>query len=311
MSNQQEALKTARADSLGRRPAIASATTPTGTGRTNREYEGRRSLGNGSRIKVERIRPDPEQPRRTFPTESLDRLAENMRTRGQLVPILVRWCPDQDIYLVIDGERRYRAALQAGLAEMACVVENESDPGAILEMQLIANALREDVAPVEQARSWERLMSSQGLTHRQLAEKLGYDHTMINKSLALLNLAPAIQARVDSGEIAASTGGVIAKLDNAADQQAIAERVVSEGLNRSETVEAVRQVADRRPTGRVVKGKEGASKTMPQIITSRTFKGESGLRITAARARGIDLAALLIAMEQAVEQIRGELGGAG
>jgi ParB family transcriptional regulator, chromosome partitioning protein len=170
------------------------------------------------------------------------------------------------------------------------------------------------VAPVEQARSWDRLMSSQKLTHRELAAKLGYDHTMINKSLALLDLPAAVQAQVDDGTIAASTGTLIARVADPAEQQALADRVVAEGLSRAEVAEAVRRAGREEPRRAATRttGKGGGAakkgRGAGKLVTSRTFKGESGLRLVAERARGVEPAALLAVLEAAAETVRAELG---
>lgn len=308
-----DGLKGNRAESLARRPAGAGAgpgersTGAAGSSMANRQYEGRRSLGNASRIKIERIVPDPDQPRKTFEPDALNRLAENMRIKGQLVPILVRWDGTADRYVVIDGERRFRAATVAKLPELAVVVEDESDPDAILEMQLITNALREGVAPVEQAKAWDRLRESQGLSFRELAAKLGYDHSSVVKAMDLLKLTPEIQAKVDAGEIAASTAGHLAKLP-AEDQGHLADRIATEGLSRSEVVEEVRRVETARPKSSPGKAKPRG--TGPKPVTARTFKGAGGLKITAERAKGIDLGALADALEAAAAMVRAEIAGA-
>lgn len=296
---------------LGRRPAVANAgaTTTPGAGRSNPQYDGRRMLTTASMIRLDRIASDPDQPRKTFGTEADDRLADSMRVRGQYVPVLVRWDTAAESYRIIDGDRRFRAAGRAGLTELACVVENESDPRAILEVQLVTNALREDVAPVEQAEAWDRLMRSYDppLTHRALAEKLGYDHRTVGNALALLDLPPEVQARVDAGAIPASTGVLISKLDDPKAQRELAERVVAEDLNRAEVAAEVRR-AERPGRGEGAR-KKATPKGKPEPIRSRTFRGESGLRLVAERARGIDPAALLALLERATAKVRAELAG--
>ena len=294
MSSQTDALKAGRSDSLGRRPAIANAITP-GTPGGNTQYTDRRAMGNAARIKMSRIEADPTQPRKSFPEESLTRLADNMRIRGQLVPILVRWCPEVDRYRVIDGERRFRAAQLAGLLDMACVVEDEADPDTILELQLIANALREDVQPVEQAKAWERLRASQGLTLRELGAKLGYDYSTVSRGLDLLKLDPTIQARVDAGELPASTAGQIARIDDHAEQIIVADRAVAENMNRADVAAAV-------------KAKTTRAKGKAKIETSRTFKSLGGYQITVERPKGIDLTGLAEALDQFASKIKAEVG---
>ena len=165
-------------------------------------------------------------------------------------------------------------------------------------MQLIANALREDVAPVEQAKAWDRLRASQGLTLRQLGDKLGYDYSTIARGLDLLKLAPEIQAQVDAGEIAASTAGQIARIDNHEEQQAIAVRAVTENLSRADVAEAIKAKAS--PSKIKPKGKA-------KHATVRKFKGPAGLVITVERSKGLDPALLLEAFERVANEIRDEM----
>src|SRR3954454_11749304 len=134
-----------------------------------RQGEGRRRLEAGSMIRLDRIVPDPAQPRKEFDAESLTRLADSMKTRGQLQPIRVRWDDAADRYIVVVGERRMRGATLAGMEAIACVVvAGTPSPEELLEDQLVENALREDLRPIEQALAYQSLMSAKGLTQRQL-----------------------------------------------------------------------------------------------------------------------------------------------
>src|SRR5262245_10602659 len=136
-------------------------------------YEGRKQLREACAIRVDRIVPDPEQPRKEFDPEALARLAESLKTRGQLQPIRVRWDQSRGGYVVVVGERRWRAAQLAGLETVTCVVVTGAPTAAeLLEDQLVENALREDLKPVEQARAFRTLMRDLGLTQQQLADRL-------------------------------------------------------------------------------------------------------------------------------------------
>lgn len=294
MSNIGDALRANRAASLQPRPMVSTGS-PVGLTEGLRD---RKAFRNACMIATARIMADPVQPRQTFAPEPLARLAESMKARGQLVPILVRWSKDEDRFMVIDGERRYRAAVQADLTEMACVVESEADPATLLEIQLVTNALREDVSPMEQAQAWRRLMESKGYTHAELAAKLGYDRSTITRTVGLTDLPPEIQEAVNAGEIRPQTGYELSRVADPVEQARLAEEAKAGRLRRDDL------------KGRS-KGAAGNNKTKAKLVTSRTFKGESGLRIVAERAKGIDLSALLATMEQAVEQIRSELAQAG
>src|SRR4051812_45128101 len=107
-------------------------------------------------IPVAKLLPDPDQPRSEFDEEELARLAESLRTRGQLQPIRVRFDAPRSAWVIISGERRWRAAMIAGLASLACVeVKGEPNADAILEDQLVENCLRSDLKPIEEARAFK------------------------------------------------------------------------------------------------------------------------------------------------------------
>ena len=203
-----------------------------------------------AQIRLDRIVPDPDQPREDFDSESLDRLAESLKTRGQLQPIRVRWDELRDRYTIISGERRWRAAGKAGLPSISCViVEGALTPSDLLAIQLVENALREDLKPIEQARAYRQLMDANGWSTRQLAKELSLAQPQVVRALALLNLPDDIQSKVEQGTLAPATAYEIGKLDRSSDQKALAERVVSERLTRQEAVEAVRE--RKAPTPRV------------------------------------------------------------
>jgi ParB family chromosome partitioning protein len=199
-------------------------------------------------IPTDRIVRDEGQPREEFDEEAIDRLAESLRTRGQLQPIRVRWDEGRGAYVVVVGERRWRAAQRAGLPTLMCViVDRPMDPAEILAVQLVENALREDLKPIEQARAYRRLMEANGWASRQVAAELNVSQAAVVKALALLELPAAVQDAVEAGDLPASTAYEVAKLADPAAQAELARAARSEGLTRSEVVEAVRAVKSRRP----------------------------------------------------------------
>src|SRR5262245_23845147 len=155
MASFKEQMRSQVADSMRDRTPDAPAVRGVGgSSALERQGEGRRRLDAGCMIRLDRIGPDPAQPRKEFDEESLARLADSMRSRGQLQPIRVRWDDSADRYTVVVGERRYRAALLAGMEAIACVVVAGSPtPEDLLEDQLVENALREDLRPIEQAQA--------------------------------------------------------------------------------------------------------------------------------------------------------------
>jgi ParB family chromosome partitioning protein len=202
-----------------------------------------------ARIAIDRIVRDPGQPREEFDEESLRRLADSLRQRGQLQPIRVRWDDEQGKYVILIGERRWRAAQMAGLSSLSCIiVEGELSDVERLSIQLVENALREDLRPIEQAKAYQTLMESHGWSGNQLAKELHIAQASVAKALALLDLPQQIQDQVDRGALAASVAYEVSKLP--ADEQRIelAEAAVNEKLTRSEVAEAVKAVRARRPT---------------------------------------------------------------
>lgn len=140
-------------------------------------------------IPVAQIHPNPNQPRQRI--GRLDALVTSIREHGVLQPILVRRLGPKD-YQIIAGERRFQAARQAGLREVACV-EREAGEGESLELALVENVLRDDLTPFEEASAYEWLIEQHGHTHESLARRVGKPRTSVTESLALLNIPEGIR----------------------------------------------------------------------------------------------------------------------
>jgi ParB family chromosome partitioning protein len=266
--------------------------------------------GNAAEIPVEKIGRDDDQPREDFDPEALDRLAESLKTRGQLQPIRVRWSEERGQYVIICGERRWRAAMQAGLATMSCViVDGPLDPGDLLAIQVIENALREDLQPIEQARAFRALMDRNGWSARQVARELGIVQPNVVRALALLDLPAAVQERVESGQLAPSVAYEVSRLDDPDTQAEVAARVVAEGLSRAETVEAVKRAASK-PRAGGAKGR-GAAKAKAKKVTERVIRTEAGPRVIVEFKRGLDGPAVLAALDEARAKVAAELAELG
>jgi ParB family chromosome partitioning protein len=199
-------------------------------------------------IPLEMIVADPAQPRTAFDEEGLARLAESLRDRGQLQPCRVRWAEERGAYVVLVGERRLRAARLAGLASLDCVmVEGPMADDERLAVQLVENALREDLGPVEQARAYRRLMDAKGWSTRELAAALAVAQSSVVRALALLDLPEAVREQVERGALGPSAAYEVGKLERAEDREAVARVAVERGLRRSEVAELARSVRARRP----------------------------------------------------------------
>lgn len=285
----------------GRTPrAGTAATTPAAPSR----HDGTARLKSGDEFDVDRIAPDPGQPRTEFDPGALERLAESFRTHGQLQPITVRWSEDMGRYLIVAGERRWRAATLAGRKSLAAVIlDGAPDETTVLEMQLIENALREDLQPIEQARAFRTLMDRNGWTAARLAEALHLTGATVSRALALLDLPYTVQEAVASGELAPSIAYEVSKLEDPDAQREVADRIVSEGMTRDGAAEAVRRAG-----GGASKGKgRGVSKARKR--TSRTMKGAGGVKVTLECRRGLDDALIIAALEDVLGQARARLAG--
>ena len=195
-------------------------------------------------MELERIIADPDQPRKSFPEESISQLAESLKKAGQLQPIRVRWSEEHSKWVIIAGERRYRAAIKAGLKTIACLfIDRPLTESEIRQESLIENLLREDLRPIEAAEGYKQLMDLNGWTVQQVGEALNISKGTVSKALSLLKLPPDIQAQVDEGMISPSSAYEVSRLDGEQAQRELATRIVSDGLKRDETGEAVGKTA--------------------------------------------------------------------
>jgi ParB family chromosome partitioning protein len=264
--------------------------------------DGRSRVRNAGHMEIDRIVPDPDQPRKDFSAEAIDRLAASLTRHGQLQPIRVRWNGGLGRWVVISGERRYRAAIQAGLKTVACIfVDGALSPSEILQEQMVENCLREDLKPIEQARAYRQLMDLHGWTAKELSEELHVSRGAISKALSLLGLPDDLRDQVDAGVIPATAAYEVAKLEDPDAQRAIARRIGAENLTRDETVEAVR-VAVGRPS-RAGKGQGRGAKATSRVIRTSTAK------VTVELRKAVDDEAILAALTEAADQVRDTIQG--
>ncbi len=150
-------------------------------------------------VAVERLQPGRFQPRRNIDPAALTELAASIRAQGVIQPIVVRPLADER-FEIIAGERRWRAAREAGLRDVPCVVRDVDD-SATVAMALIENIQREDLAPLEEATALKRLIEEFGLTHQQAADAVGRSRASVSNLLRLLELAPGVRKLLDAGAI--------------------------------------------------------------------------------------------------------------
>jgi ParB family chromosome partitioning protein len=193
------------------------------------------------------------QPRKHFDDRTLGELARSIEQKGILQPLLVEPAPSGR-YLIVAGERRYRAARKAGLTEIPVVVRRFTDLEKI-EIALIENLQREDLTAVEEARGYMTLMDQGGLTQEEVARKVGKERSTIANSLRLLKLSQEYLDALEEDRISAGHGRALLSLVNPADQQLLFRRILEQGLS----VRQAEQVAQQLSQGRRAAGTKARS----------------------------------------------------
>ena len=193
--------------------------------------------GDGQILPIEQLKPSPLQPRRHFAEDELNGLAESIRAKGVMQPLLVRRAGGKaDIYEIIAGERRWRAAQLAGIHELPVIIRDLSDLET-LEVALLENIQREDLSPLEEAEGYQRLIDEFGHTQQMLADSLGKSRSHIANLLRLLSLPDDVRVMVENGTLSA---GHARALLNADDPTSLAKTVARKGLNVRQTEMIVR-----------------------------------------------------------------------
>lgn len=205
--------------------------------------DGEADLPNGAgalrEVPVHAIRPSRFQPRATFDDGAIAALAASIGQLGVLQPVLVR--PVGGGFELIAGERRWRAARQAGLTSIPAVVRTIDDD-ASLEQALVENLHREDLNPLEEAAGYQQLIDDFGLTQEQVAERVGKSRSAVANMVRLLLLPPALQAMLVDGRLTAGHARSLLACDDESEQALLAHRVVQENLSVRQTEEAVRRL---------------------------------------------------------------------
>jgi len=182
-----------------------------------------------AQIAVDSIDPNPHQPRTHFDADTLEELAASIRALGVLQPVLLRKGTDGR-YQLIAGERRLRAAKQAGLTAIPAIIRDAEDVNSA-EQALVENLHRADLSPLEEAAAYKQLLEDFSLTHDQVATRVGKSRASISNALRLLTLPVAVQQLVADGRLTAGHAKALLGLASRQDQERLAARVVSEGLS--------------------------------------------------------------------------------
>jgi len=203
------------------------------------------TLSDVQQISVDQIKPNPHQPRSTFPKEQLAELADSIKAHGVIQPLIVkRGVPGQ--YTLIAGERRLHAARLAGLEEVP-VVLREADDQALVEVALVENVQRADLSPLEAADAYQQLHREFRLSHDQIAERVGKSRVAITNTIGLLDLSEPVKKAIANGQISEGHGRALKALDTGQAQAAALRTIISQDLNVRQAELLVRKLKGYKP----------------------------------------------------------------
>lgn len=197
-------------------------------------------------IPIENIHPNPHQPRSRVDDEALNELAASIIEHGILQPLIVSKNPDSEVYTLIAGERRWRAAEIAGLTMVPVIERTVSEQGQ-LELALIENLQRTDLTPLEMAEAYRQLADNFSLTHEQIAERVGKSRTSVTNTIRLLNLPEQVRRSLAENLISEGHARAILGLPTEQAQLAILSIVLRENLNVRQTETLVKKMSGERP----------------------------------------------------------------
>ncbi len=222
---------------------------------------------------IEEIKPNKEQPRKTFSTEKLEELAASIREKGIIQPLVVR--KKSGHYELVAGERRWRAAQKAGLREVPVVIQDISDDTA-LEMALIENIQREDLNAVEEAEAYHALQEKFGISQEELAKRVGKDRSTVANSLRLLKLPAEIKRDIVEERLAMGHARALLALDEPDHMKRAREEIIKEHL----TVRAAETLVKRLKANRPMKQSKPADPHLTDLVErlKRHFRARVAIR---------------------------------
>ena len=195
-------------------------------------------------VKINEIEPNSDQPRKYFDDDKLSQLSDSIKQHGVIQPIIVK--KDNNMYTIIAGERRWRAAKLAGLTKVPVLIKEYTDKQ-VMEIALIENLQREDLNPIEEADAYQRLMEEYKLTQEQIADTLGKSRPAIANTLRLLSLPNSIKKYVISGDLSSGHARCLIVLPDEIKQQVAARYIIDNKLSVRDTEKYVKKMQEDTP----------------------------------------------------------------
>jgi len=223
------------------------------------------------RVPIELLKPNPHNPRRAFPEVELDELADSIRDRGIIQPIVVR-PSGRDNYEIVAGERRWRAAQRANLHDVPVVIVEVSD-GEALQLAIIENVQRADLNPIEEAGAYQRLADEFGYSQDEVAKTVGKSRPHVANTLRLLKLNKPVQTLVIEGQLSAGHARMLVGLAN---QEQLAKQIIERGYN----VRQVEAIAQERSGGRGRRTRASHGKDADTVAFEKQLSDALGLQVS-------------------------------
>lgn len=228
-------------------------------------------------VKAEQIRPNPYQPREEFDPEAQEELIQSIREKGIIQPVLVR--RRGDLYELIAGERRFRAANSLNIKEIPAIVRDVEDEES-LEISLIENLQRQALNPIEEARAYQYLIDKFGLTQETVSDVVGKARVSVANTLRLLKLPQEIQEEIRKGRISFAQGRALLEVDDANKQRHLAQEIISKGLSVRELENLVRKIRPRSTKHKTLKERD-----VSQAAREEALQHALGTKVRIVRQR--------------------------
>ena len=193
-------------------------------------------------ISINKIKSDKDQPRKSFDSEKIAELTESIKTHGIIQPLILRKI-DNDQYIIVAGERRWRAAKTAGLKEVPAIIMDLTERE-ILEISLIENIQRQDLNPIEEAIAYKKLIDDFKMTHEELSKRIGKSRTSITNTMRLINLDDRVQQYIIEGVISEGHGRALLGIKDFEIQYELAQQVIDEKLSVRELEKIIRRIIE-------------------------------------------------------------------
>lgn len=238
-----------------------------------------------AQIPVADIKPNPQQPRTAFDEESLASLAESIATVGVLQPVVVR-AYEGEGYVLVAGERRWRAAKIAGLLHVPAVIR-EGDDQASLTEALVENLQRTDLSPLEEAAAYRQLLEDFGMTHDEVGRRVGKSRAAVTNTLRLLALPAVVQGMLERGELSAGHARALAGLEDRAFAEHVAKRAAAEGWSVRQVEDAVRLRKGEDPSTQTPRVREIRPAEIVELEHRLTERLEAPIKVEFRNGRGM------------------------